>query len=205
MFLLSQDFRPATAVVMVPRTTIQEHELQYFCPTQCLSPLTYRRRTGTKTDLDSGRCLRSVGIGLAPSQLREMVKAMDSHGDGLIPTAPILEFLQEEAGASSRQAGRAEEKVRRFFRKSSRGLRSRLMVILADVLELGWSMFHCSRTYCSSIGSWGSTAESAGNCPFHGTKRTTLRRPLASRLERCGSERTAISKLHALPGVRFRE
>ena len=29
-----------------------------------------------------------------------MVRVMDSHGDGLIPTAPVLEFLREEADVS---------------------------------------------------------------------------------------------------------
>lgn len=31
-----------------------------------------------------------------------MADAMDAHGDGLIPTAPVLEFLREEAGLTSR-------------------------------------------------------------------------------------------------------
>lgn len=47
------------------------------------------------------RCLHSVGLGLTPEQLRQMVRVMDSHGDGLIPTAPVLEFLREEAGVSA--------------------------------------------------------------------------------------------------------
>lgn len=47
------------------------------------------------------RCLRSVGLEIAPGQLREMAKAMDSYGDGLIPTAPVLEFLRQEAGTTS--------------------------------------------------------------------------------------------------------
>ena len=34
-------------------------------------------------------------------QLRQMVTVMDSHGDGLIPTEPVLEFLRKEAGVSS--------------------------------------------------------------------------------------------------------
>ena len=46
------------------------------------------------------RCLHSVGLSLTPEQLRQMVRVMDSHGDGLIPAAPVLEFLREEAGAS---------------------------------------------------------------------------------------------------------
>lgn len=47
------------------------------------------------------RCLRSVGLILAPDMLHGMVAVMDAHGDGLIPTAPVLEFLRKEARLSS--------------------------------------------------------------------------------------------------------
>lgn len=59
------------------------------------------------------RCLRSVGLELAPGQLRQMAKAMDSYGDGLIPTAPVLEFLRQEAGTTSRNDLGGMEKVQR--------------------------------------------------------------------------------------------
>lgn len=47
------------------------------------------------------RCLRSVGLVLGPDRVQEMVAVMDAHGDGLIPTAPVLEFLRKEAGLGS--------------------------------------------------------------------------------------------------------
>eukprot|EP00903_Cladosiphon_okamuranus_P019202 g17658.t2 len=48
-----------------------------------------------------GRCLRSVGLILAPDSLQHMVAVMDAHGDGLIPTEPVLKFLRKEAGLAS--------------------------------------------------------------------------------------------------------
>lgn len=48
------------------------------------------------------RCLRSGGLALSPEHLRDMVNVMDAQGDGLIPTAPVVEFLKKEAGVISR-------------------------------------------------------------------------------------------------------
>lgn len=42
-----------------------------------------------------------------------MAKAMDSHGDGLIPTAPVLEFLRHEAGITPGNDEVGMEKVKR--------------------------------------------------------------------------------------------
>lgn len=49
-----------------------------------------------------------MGLILAPDRLHEMVAVMDAHGDGLIPTAPVLEFLREEAGLTSGPPAPAE-------------------------------------------------------------------------------------------------
>lgn len=40
-----------------------------------------------------------------------MAKAMDAHGDGFIPTVPVLEFLKKEAGILSRRADNEESEV----------------------------------------------------------------------------------------------
>lgn len=53
-----------------------------------------------KSILRFSRCLRSVGLSLAPESLGEMVSVLDAYGDGLIPITPVLEFLRREAGIS---------------------------------------------------------------------------------------------------------
>lgn len=57
------------------------------------------------------RCLRSVGLVFAPERLHEMVAVMDAHGDSLIPTEPVLEFLRKEAGLVSGQPPLPERDV----------------------------------------------------------------------------------------------
>lgn len=48
---------------------------------------------------------------LSPKHLQDMLKALDSFGDGLIPTAPVLEFLQQEAELVHPSGGRNVEQV----------------------------------------------------------------------------------------------
>ncbi|CAM9599986.1 unnamed protein product [Scytosiphon promiscuus] len=82
--------------------------------------------TGRLPPSTIGRCLRSVGIVIAPKSLNEMAAVMDAHGDGLIPTAPVLEFLQKEAGITttppSPQATEVAGKVGAAFRTAVRSL-----------------------------------------------------------------------------------
>ncbi|CAM9306993.1 unnamed protein product [Ectocarpus fasciculatus] len=56
------------------------------------------KSTGRLPPSAFARCLRSVGLSLAPESLGEMVSVLDAHGDGLIPIPPVLEFLRKEAG-----------------------------------------------------------------------------------------------------------
>lgn len=51
-----------------------------------------------------------MGLGIKIENLRDMAQAMDSHGDGLVPIAPVLGFLREEAGFSIPQDGDGEMK-----------------------------------------------------------------------------------------------
>eukprot|EP00752_Nemacystus_decipiens_P018631 g16705.t1 len=85
--------------------------------------------TGRLSPPTLGRCLRSVGLILAPHRLNEMVAVMDAYGDGLIPTAPVLEFLRKEAGLASGPddpaVGNAEQaggKLGAAFRNAVRSL-----------------------------------------------------------------------------------
>ncbi len=48
--------------------------------------------------------------------LRDMVRVMDAHGDGLIPTAPVLEFLRQEAGLVSDSRPPAERRGEQVIR-----------------------------------------------------------------------------------------
>ena len=65
------------------------------------------------------RCLRSVGLTLAPEELRLMAKMTDTYGDGLIPTVPVLEFLREEARTLSRPGRDLFPKVQSRHPRSS--------------------------------------------------------------------------------------
>lgn len=56
-----------------------------------------------------------MGLELTPDDMREMAKVMDIHGDGRIPTAPVLEFLREEARAAFQSGGEALSKVSSHF------------------------------------------------------------------------------------------
>ncbi|CAM9921910.1 unnamed protein product [Ectocarpus sp. 4 AP-2014] len=56
------------------------------------------KSTGRLPPSTFARCLRSVGLSLAPESLGEMVSVLDAYGDGLIPITPVLEFLRREAG-----------------------------------------------------------------------------------------------------------
>lgn len=51
--------------------------------------------------------------------LQDMARVMDAHGDGLIPTAPVLDFLREEAGLASDSRppdeGRGEQVIQDSF------------------------------------------------------------------------------------------
>lgn len=81
----------------------------------------------------SCRCLRSVGIALPHTSLNDMAAVMDAHGDGLIPTAPVLEFLRKEAGipvVASSDGGAAKARKLSSKRKWQRPLggRSRRLV-----------------------------------------------------------------------------
>lgn len=65
-----------------------------------------------------------MGIIIAPAGLSDMAAVMDTHGDGLIPTAPVLEFLRKEAGIPvvpllSRATERRGEQARKSNRSSS--------------------------------------------------------------------------------------
>ncbi|CAB1102374.1 unnamed protein product [Ectocarpus sp. CCAP 1310/34] len=64
-----------------------------------LPPSTFTRY-GLELSSSGKRCLRSVGLSLAPESLGEMVSVLDAYGDGLIPITPVLEFLRREAGIS---------------------------------------------------------------------------------------------------------
>eukprot|EP00953_Heterococcus_sp_UTEX-ZZ885_P040494 20689-Heterococcus_DN1.PRE.1 len=50
-----------------------------------------------------GRCLRSVGLGLSEQQLSELVSVLDSHGDGRVPYATLLEFCEAQSSSSQRR------------------------------------------------------------------------------------------------------
>jgi Ca2+-binding EF-hand superfamily protein len=50
-----------------------------------------------------GRCLRSVGLGLSEQQLSELVSVLDSHGDGRVPYAALLEFCEAQSGGGGGQ------------------------------------------------------------------------------------------------------
>lgn len=43
-----------------------------------------------------------MGLEIPEAMLRALADTIDPHGDGLLPTAPVLEFLREEAGLASR-------------------------------------------------------------------------------------------------------
>ncbi|CBJ27722.1 hypothetical protein Esi_0083_0058 [Ectocarpus siliculosus] len=58
------------------------------------------KSTGRLPPSTFARCLRSVGLSLAPESLGEMVSVLDAYGDELIPITPVLEFLRREAGIS---------------------------------------------------------------------------------------------------------
>jgi Ca2+-binding EF-hand superfamily protein len=50
-----------------------------------------------------GRCLRSVGLGLSEQQLSELVSVLDSHGDGRVPYAALLEFCEAQSSSGGGQ------------------------------------------------------------------------------------------------------